>query len=395
MTSALSGIRVLDFGRYIAGPWCAALLGDFGADVIRIDKIGGGEDRHVLPFDAGRDGAMYQQMNRNKRCMALASSGSERDDILKRLVESADVVVVNMPDTALAALGLSYEQLVEIKPDIILTTATAFGHEGPFAGKVGFDVVAQAMSGAMHLTGHEGEPMRSGVAWVDFNTAALCAFGTMVALMERKSSGRGQHVRGSLLATAMTASSPYLIEQAMTGVDRSGLGNLSQLSAPADTFRTKDGHIVIQVVGNPMFRRWARLVGAEELIDDSRFGSDESRAEHGRYLSDIMQTWCSTRTVAEALTELEAARLPAGPVLAPQQSLDHPHMAEGKLLSTDHPGHDGDPIPVANTPVWLSRTPGSIHDGAPGYGSHTDQILEELGYSKPECLELRDAGVVE
>lgn len=395
MTGVLDGIRVLDFGRYIAGPWCAALMADFGADVIRIDKIGGGEDRDVMPLGASPDGAMYVQMNRNKRCMALAGSGPEREEILKRLVEAADVVIANMPDRALEALGLSYGQLCEINPNIILTTVSAFGHEGPFGDKVGFDVVAQATSGAMHLTGHEGEPMRAGVSWVDFGTATLCAFGTMAALTERATSGKGQHVRGSLLATAMTTSSFYLIEQAMSGLNRAGSGNRSQLAAPADMFRAKDGHIVMQAIGGGMFRRWAKLAGAEHLLDDPRMTTDEDRAEHAGEISGIMQDWCSAQTVAEALAALEAARLPAAQVLSPQQSLDHPQVKANELIATLTGAEGRDGIPVVTTPVQLSRTPGSVRQAAPEIGGHTAEILGELGYSPEDVKGFLDTGAVE
>lgn len=394
MDAVLSGVRVLDFGRYIAGPWCAALLGDLGADVIRVDKIGGSEDRDVLPVGDGLDGALYLQINRNKRSMTLAASGEERDEVLRRLVEGADVVVANLPDAALTALGLDYTQLTAIKPDIILTTMSAFGHEGPFAEKIGFDVVAQAMSGAMHLTGHRGEPMRSTVSWVDYNTATLCAYGTMAALMERLKSGRGQHVRGSLLATAVTASNGYLIEQALTGVGRGGTGNRGQVAAPADMFRMKDGHIVMQAIGGSMFRRWARLVGAEHLIEDDRFATDESRAEHSEYISGLMQDWCNDKTVAEALEALEAARVPGAQVLDTQQVLDHPQVRESGILTEIGCGPGDVAVPVASTPVSLSRTPGTVRTGAPANGQHTAEILAELGFDDEAIARLQTDGVV-
>ena len=167
MTGVLEGVRILDFGRYIAGPWCGGLLADLGAEVIRIDKVGGGEDRFVVPLTDEGDGAMYQQMNRNKRGMTLDNRTPEGREILHRMVKGADVVIANLPEKALVALGLDYDSLTAIKPDIILTTTTAFGTKGPFAEKVGFDPVAQGMSGLMHLTGYE-EPMRSAASWVNF-----------------------------------------------------------------------------------------------------------------------------------------------------------------------------------------------------------------------------------
>jgi crotonobetainyl-CoA:carnitine CoA-transferase CaiB-like acyl-CoA transferase len=384
---------VLDFGRYIAGPWCAALLGDFGADVIRIDKVGGSEDRSVLPVGGGLDGALYLQMNRNKRSMTLGARGEQRDEILRRLIMTSDVVVANMPDSALKALGIDYDALAAVKPDIILTSVSAFG-EGPLSDKVGFDMMAQAMSGAMHLTGHADEPMRSSVSWADFGTATLCALGTMAAILERKQSGKGQHVRGSLLATAVMTANSFLIEQALTSANRTGTANRSQLAAPADLFRTSDGHIVMQAVGNVMFRRWARLVGAEDWIDDPRFASDQSRAEHGELLSGRMQAWCADKSTKDVLDALETVRLPGAEVLTPQQALDHPQIAAAGLFSDVCRSPGGDVAPVVSTPVFLSRTPGTVRSPAPENGAHTAEILAELGWTACDIDGLVAAGAV-
>ncbi len=390
----LDGLRVLDFGRYIAGPWCATLLGDFGADVVRIDKLGGSEDRFVMPVGHGLDGALFLQVNRNKRSLTLDSIPPAGREVLRRLVAESDIVVANLPQKALKTLGIDYDSLKAIRPDIILATVTAFGSSGPYADKVGFDVTAQAMSGSMHLTGHADEAMRSYVSWVDFGTATLAALGTLAAVMERNRSGKGQHVEASLLATALTTANAHLIEQALTGRNRVGSGNRSQISGPADVFRTSDGEIVMQAVGDQMFRRWARLVGAEDWIDDPRFASDASRGDHGELISARMQAWCKGRSTQEALALLEGARLPAAPVLTPQQALDHPHMTMAGLLNQLPHGEDDVAVPLAATPVALSLTPGSIRQPAPAIGAHSDEILSELGFSPEEIAMLRASGVV-
>lgn len=388
------GLRVLDFGRYIAGPWCAALLGDFGASVIRIDKLGGSEDRFVMPVGHGLDGALFLQVNRNKRSLTLDTQPPAGREVLHRLVAGSDIVVANLPQKALVALGIDYDSLKAIRPDIILTTVTAFGASGPFAEKVGFDVTAQAMSGSMHLTGHADEAMRSYVSWVDFGTATLAAFGTVAAVMERNRSGKGQHVEASLLATALGTANAHLIEQALTQRNRVGSGNRSQISAPADVFRTSDGEIVMQAVGDQMFARWARLVGAEEWIDDPRFATDAWRGDHGELVSARMQAWCDGRSMQEVLARLEAARLPAAPVLTPQQALDHPHIAAAGLINRLPHGEDGVGVPLAATPVDLSLTPGEIRQPAPGTGAQSDEILAELGFNPEEIARLHAAGVV-
>ncbi len=284
----LRGIRVLDFGRYIAGPYCGALLADYGADVIRIEGPAGNEDRFSVPVAEDGSGAMFLQMNRNKRCLTLKPGSEAGREIVRKLVTTADVVIANMPDDALVKLGLDHPTLAALNPRVVLVTASAFGSDGPLAQHVGFDAVGQAMSGAVHISGRDGEPARAQVNYVDFATALHCAFGVMLALRERETTGRGQRVSGSLLGTALAITNGLTIDHAVNGVERGMLGNRAFSSAPTDIFATRDGWIMTQVVGNPIFARWARLVGRPELADDPRFASDILRGNHGEELSAVM-----------------------------------------------------------------------------------------------------------
>ena len=395
MPGVLEGVRVLDFGRYIAGPWCAALLGDFGAEVIRVEKVGGGEDRFINRVShEDSSGVTYLQVNRNKKGLTLDPTTENGREIQRRLVATADIVVANMPQRALEQLGLDYATLAGIRPDIILVSNTCFGTAGPYGRKLGFDGLAQAMCGNMHLSGHPDEPIRSYAPWVDFSTAALCAFGAVVALLARRQTGRGQEVQGALLGTALTAASPFLIEQAVLGPNREATGNRGQLNAPSDVFATRDGHIMILVIGEPMYRRWARLLGESHWLEDERFGTDDDRGEHGELFSERMSSWCAERTTEQALAELEAARVPAGPVYTPQQTLDDPHVRTGGFTKeTDYPGAPG-AIPLVTTPVRLLGTPGTIRSRAPLLGEHTAEILDGLGYSSGDVERLRSAGAV-
>ena len=400
MAGVLDGIRVLDFGRYIAGPFCAALLGDLGAEVIRIERIGGGEDRSFIPVGAGqaRDecggGAMFLAMNRNKLGMTLDPAAPKGREIVRKLVATADVVVANLPPAVLRSLALDLDSLRRTKPDIILTTVTGFGAGGPLSHKHGFDGIGQAMSGAVYLSGTPEQPIALKVPWVDFGTACLSAFGTMAALYERGKTGSGQKVEGALLRTAVAFANSLLIEQALTNANRVATVNRGFNSAPADYYRTNDGWIVATVIGQPMFRRWCRMIGEEHWLADPRFVDDQSRADHGEIISARMAAWCAERTCEEALAELEKASIVAGQVYSPQQALDDAHIRAAQLLEErDYPGLD-QTVPLAPTPIELSETPGTYRRPAPLLGEHTQQILTSLGYHADDIATLRAEGVV-
>ncbi|MFI5104562.1 MAG: CaiB/BaiF CoA transferase family protein, partial [Terriglobales bacterium] len=318
----LSGIRVIDFGRFIAGPYCAMLLADMGADVVRIDRRQGSEDRYLAPVTSGGEGAGFLSLNRNKRSLTLDAAKPEAAKIIQRLIKSADVVVANLPIGVMKKMGLDYDALRALKPEIILARVSAFGPDGPYANRLGFDTVAQAMSGAMSLTGFPGAPVRALAPFEDFGTALHTAFGVMVALYHRQRSGQGQLVDASLLATGVTFMQGIYAEHHLLGVERQQTGNASFYAAPADTYRTRDGWIVVSAIGPEMFARWARMVAREDLLSDPRFADDLSRANHRDTITGIMNAWLATRTTAEAMAEFESSRIPAGPVLDATKVMD-------------------------------------------------------------------------
>ena len=390
----LQGTRVLDFGRYIAGPFCGALLADLGADVIRIEKVAGSEDRYTAPVTADGQGSGYMALNRNKRGFTLNPRKPEGQEILRRLVATADVVIANLPPDTLQSMGLDYETLCGIRPDIILTTSTAFGSGGPYGTRVGFDGVAQAMSGNMHLTGYEDEPMRNYFPYVDYTTASLNAFATLAAIIHRMNTGQGQHVEGCLLASALTIANGTLIEQAMLDNNRVATGNRGQTAAPIDAFPTRDGWILVQVVGNPLYERWARLMGEPHWLTDANYATDEARGDNSVEISDRMRTWTAERTTAEALAELADARIPCGEVLTPAQALTNEQVVDrGFLADTDYPGLPR-PAPVGRMPVDFSAVDTGVKRRAPTLGEHTAEILLELGYTKRDVDALRAKGIV-
>jgi crotonobetainyl-CoA:carnitine CoA-transferase CaiB-like acyl-CoA transferase len=394
MAGVLEGIRVLDFGRYIAGPFCGTMLGDLGAEVIRIEKLEGSEDRWVTPVTEGGDGAMFLQMGRNKLGLTLNPMKPAGREIVKKLVAVSDVVIANLPYEDLQKMGIDYETLSAINPRIILATTSTFGSEGPYAARVGFDTIGQAMSGAMHLSGDGNVPTRMNAPFVDFGTALLNTVGVLAALMDRAKSGKGQKVETALLKTAINITNSHLIEQAALDLNRIATLNRGFTAGPSDTYRCKDGWIYAMAIGQPLFVRWCRLMGDETLAQDPRFKDDLARGDNGEALSAIMQEWSEARTVKEALAALEANRIPAGPVYTPQQTLDDHHVNEaGYFHHMAYPGA-AKPVPVLQEPVKLSRTPLTIRRRAPQLGEHTDQILQELGYAATDIEALRADRVV-
>ena len=398
MPGPFDGIRVIDFGRYIAGPFCAALLGDLGAEVIRVEKRDGREDRTLVPLAANedgtpREGAMFLQMNRGKKSLTLDPMCEAGREIVKRLVRSADVVIANLPAETLKAMGLDYESVAAVNPRAILAVVSAFGMEGPYAARVGFDGVAQAMSGAVWFAGTPEQPVRAAAPWVDFGTASLLALGVAAALRARETTGRGQMVEGALLRTALTYFSPTLIEEEVLKLDRQPTLNRSQTAGPSDIYKAKDGWITVAVNGDPLFRRAARLIGANEWLDDPRFSSDKARGDNGAVISERVGAWVAERSSAEAIAAFESARVPAGPVYRPRQTLDDPHVkAGGFFTEIDFPGIGK--APVAATPVKLHGTPGEVRARPPMLGEHTDLVLRELGYSAAEIAALKAEGAV-
>lgn len=394
-TSVLENVRVLDFGRYIAAPFCAALLADLGAEVIRVESAAGAPDRYVMPISEGGDGALYMQMNRNKRSLALDFACERGQRVFRKLVASSDVVVVNLPPKVLARLGLDYASLCGIKADIILTTITAYGYEGAERDTTGFDGTGQALSGAIHLTGHGAPPFRAAGSYVDYATGIAAAYATLAALLTKAQIGHGQHVQASLLCTALTIMNPMLIEEASGARSRTPTGNRSPIAGPSDLFLTQDRWIMVQVIGNQMFARWAKLVGAEEFLSDSRFADDIRRGENGEILSARMAEWCAIRSSAECLAALREARVPGCLVLSPAEAVTAPQNAGGGFFQWQFYPELDEPVPVVVPLTRMSKNgERREHRKAPPLGQDTETILSSLQYSADEIRELEEANVV-
>ena len=392
----LHDVRVLDFGRYVAGPYCATLLGYLGAEVIRIERREGGEDRYIAPIAPSGEGGVFFQTGCNKKSITLDPGKPGAREVIARLVAGADVVVANLPPAQLRTMGIDYESLRAVRPNIILTTQSAFGDAGPYAHRGGFDGVGQAMSGAMYISGEPGAPVKAAAPYVDFGTAVLSAFGTVAALLHRERTGEGQEVKGTLLGTALATFGSHLAEQGGTGIGRHGTGNRVQTSAPSAVFATRDGHVLTHVVGNGLFRRWAKLMGeAERWTGDELYRDDAARGDHSEAILERMAGWCAARTTGEALAALDAAGLTAGPVYSPQQALDDPQVAAMRFLHMidSFPGLARG-VPVSGLPVTLSATPAVPPARPPLLGEHTHAVLSALGYSDADIASLRDHEVI-
>jgi len=394
MRQVFTGLRVLDFGRFIAAPFCSAIFADLGADVIRIEKREGGEDRWVQSVGPNGAGAGYLSNNRNKRAITLDTTSPEGQAIARRLIATADVVVANMPDEAMKANGLDYTSLKAIKPDIILACATAYGRGGPYSQRVGFDGIGQVMSGAVYRTGAPEQPYRTAVPYVDYATALSLALGTMAAVIHRNATGKGQEVEAALLPSALMMSNALCIEDAVLKQGRTRYGNRGVAIGPSDLFAVDDGWVLIQITGQPMFKRWCRMIGREEWFADPRFANDELRAQHIEVLNGRMAEWCEGRTIPEVIAALDAARIPGSPVLSPAEVVEDPHVqAMGYLHPLDYPGLAA-PAPVIETPFRLSATPPTIRHRAPTLGEHTDSLLVDLGFDAGEIAGFRERGVI-
>lgn len=397
MTSSILGdIKVIDFSRYIAGPYCAALLSHLGADVIRVEKRGGAEDRHVTPLQESGEpvSALFQQTGANKRSLTLDIKHAQAKEVVRRLVAGADVVVANMPPPALKRAGLDYETLRGIKADIILTTQTGYGHQGPWAGRGGFDGVGQAMSGASYFAGEPGKPVKSAAPYADFGTALFSAYATLAALYEKQRTGQGQHVQASLLGTALSFFNPLLAEHAVREIHREPSGAQGQTSAPSSIFQTKDGQVLIHVVGNGLFERVATLIGATEWITEPRFANDQLRGDAAGEICGRVADWCAVRSTEQVLSDMNNAAVPCGPVLPIPEVLKHEQIQAMSFVKEFAVPHVRKPVPVVDFPVAMSGNDVGQKRRAPLIGEHTEDVLKELGFNSEEIKSLRELGVI-
>ena len=394
-TMPLSGVRVLDLGRHLAGPTCAMLLGDLGADVIKIEKPGVGEDGRSAgpPFFEGVS-AFFLSANRNKRSLTLDIKRPEGQETFRRLADTADVVVENFRPGVMDALNIDYDAMSERNPRIIYCSISGFGADGPFAGRPGLDQIIQGVSGLMSVTGFEGDdPVRVGIPIADLLTGLYGAYGVLAALQARERTGCGQMVNTSLLE-AMVGTMGF---QAVRYLNGGGVpppaGNHHPINAPYGVFKAKDGYLTLGATGDKRWMQFCQLLGTEEWLHDPRFKSNGDRYANRLLLQELINEKLQARTVAEWEQFLNDAGIPAGPVYAMDGALDHPQTRHREMVvEREHPILGT--VSLLGLPVKFSATPGDVHRIPPGLGEHTEEILREIGVEEDESRSLREQGIV-
>ena len=394
--NALAGIRVLDLSRFQACPLCGMMLGDLGAEVIRIEEPEGAPDRTWGQCGPDGENVLFKIVGRNKKSITLRINSPEGREVFQDLVKRSDIVLHNYTPGAPIAKEVSYETLKEINGSIIVAALSGYGQYGPDAEKPGFDGVAQARAGNMIFTGFPGEdPIKTGMPFIDVGTGLFTALAVLTALYHRNKTGQGQAVDVSLFDTAafFTQSVGALLLYELTGEIRKQIGNRGFHSYNTCQ-QAKDGWVVLSVVTNSIWRRFVKKIGRLDLAGDPRFGSDTDRFHNVGLIDEVVKEWVAKRTVAEVLQACEEARVPCGPVQTVDKLLTDPQMlARDMVLPQDYPGLGT--VHVPGNPMKLSLTPTHIQGPSPALGAHNEEVYKGLlGLSPEQVALLKASGVV-
>jgi crotonobetainyl-CoA:carnitine CoA-transferase CaiB-like acyl-CoA transferase len=390
MSAPLDGLRVIDLSRFLSGPFCTQLLADYGADVVGVESPRGRE----LTAPGGRDSYFFLSSHRGKRSLALDLKPPAGRAVLARLLETADVLVENYRPGVLAALGFAPDALLRRHPRLIVCGISGFGATGPYAARPGFDPIAQGMSGLMSLTGSdESGPTRVGIAISDLLAGIFAAQGIQLALLARGKTGRGQLVDTSLLEATIGVLSWGAGMYFESGKSPGPAGHHHPLTAPAGRFRARDGYLIVAAANDAIFDRLALALGHDEWLVDARFRDVAARMKHRPALFAALEEVLATRDVAHWVETLNAAGVPAGPVLGMAEVFADPQvLAREMLVRLPHP--ERDPFLTTGLPVKLSETPGAIRRAPPLHGEHTAAVLREAGYAEAEIAALAKDDVI-
>ncbi|WP_368647685.1 CaiB/BaiF CoA-transferase family protein [Castellaniella ginsengisoli] len=404
---ALSHIRVLDLSRVLAGPWATQILGDLGADVIKIERPGAGDDTRGwgppwMPDAEGgesRVAAYYLCANRNKRSVTVDMASAQGQALIRRLACQSDVLVENFKAGGLARYGLDYDSLHALNPRLVYCSITGFGQTGPYAARAGYDFLVQGLGGLMSVTGRPdgepgGGPMKAGVALTDILTGLYAANAIQAALAAREHTGVGQHVDMALLDVQVACLANQAMNFLATGLSPQRLGNAHPSIVPYQDFPTADGYMILAIGNDGQFARFCEEAGRPDLAQDDRFATNRARVEHRDALIPILRHLTTARTTAAWIAALESRAVPCGPINAVAQVFDDAQVrARGLRIDMSHP--ETGSVPLVASPIRLSETPVDYRLPPPALGAHTAEVLEEiLGVAPDEIRALRARGVV-
>lgn len=392
---ALDEIRVLDLSRYIAGPFCGQVLGDLGADVVKVERVDGGDEGRRVGAAIEGETLFFMGANRNKRSVTLDFRSPEGQDILRALAARADVLIENFRPGTMEKMGCGYDVLSQMNPKLVMVRISGFGQDGPMASHPCFDGAAQAHSGIMALTGQsDGPPTMAGVFVSDYCTALYAAIATLAALQVRARTGKGQVVEATLMDSAVSLLTTAIAESVLLDVQHSRLGNRDRYLSPSHCFRTRDDRWIYIVAGNDQhFSRFSDVIGRSDLRDDPRFSSFSSRNANVAELERLIDAWGLEHDSADVLEALHAAGVPCEPVASIADLIANPQLRHRKMI-VDVPHPFGGFIPVPGPALRMSATPPAVHRGPPALGEHTREVLSEWLDMAPETLNCHEASGV-
>jgi len=390
----LAGVRVLDISQVMAGPYACMLLGDLGADVIRIEPPGTGDQtRGAMGFKMkGADSLGFLNMNRNKRSVALNLKSEAGRQVLMRLVQDAHILIENDRPGALKRLGLGYEALSQVNPRLVYTSISGFGQTGPWADRPGFDLMAQAMSGVMSVTGYpDSPPVKAGVPVADIGCALFAIYATLSAYIGAKNTGQGQHVDAALFDSAMAFSVWDICDYWGTGKPPERLGTANKMTAPYQAMASSDGHFVMGANSQKLWVQLCKVMEREELLEDERFSTIALRLANRAALQEALEATFRRKPKDYWVETLLAHGIPAGPILSYPEAFGSEHAkVRGMRMEIDHPVEGK--VPNIGFAVKLSGTPQQVRRHPPLLGEHTAQVLADLGFSDEEQVRLREQG---
>jgi len=393
----LSGLKVIELCHVMAGPVTGLMLADMGADVIKVEKIPGGDDtRRFTPPAIGDEAAAFMMMNRNKRGIAVDLKSEDGKKILLRLLENADVLTENYRKGAMERMGLGYETLKALNPKLVYCSISGFGRDGPYADRGGFDLIAQGMSGLMSVTG-EGPgrpPIKVGAPVADITAGILGAMGILAALHHRANTGEGQFVDTSLFEAGIVQTFWQSAIALATGVAPGPMGSAHPLNAPYQAFQTSDRWITVGAANQTNRLRLVELLGMQALADDPRFKTGDDRIRNYAVLADALAPAFITRSSAEWLEALEKTKIPAGPVLDVAEMHRDPQTVAREMVTEVHHRTLG-PVKTIGAPVKFSATPGGVRRGAPLFGEHTREVLRDHGFADGEIARMAQTGAIQ